>query len=264
MLKEEEGMGRVVFLTSNPGGSYKEEGRRVACELDNRNQFVDKLKNIWKSGAKCLLISSNPAAIEVNDGMRSILREAFEMSGLPAASMEVWDDRKREEMGEKVCNFDVLILAGGHVPTQNHFFREIGLKGRIAGYEGIVIGISAGTMNSAEVVYAAPEEEGESVDENYQRFLPGLGLTEVMILPHFQMLKDCMLDGKSVLEDIIYPDSAGKTFCALPDGSYIMIRDDENGGKPQVYGESYWICDGACTQICSDGESREWEMARGE
>lgn len=216
-------MSRVVFLTSSPGGSYKAEGRRIACELDNRNHFVDNLKKIWKSGAKSLLISSAPDAAEVNDSMMNILRESFSMSGLPISQMEVWDDRNREEMGERICDFDVLILAGGHVPTQNRFFREIGLKERINGYEGIVIGISAGTMNSAEMVYAAPEEEGESVDENYQRFLPGAGLTDVMVVPHFYGIKDSVLDGKRMLEEIIYPDSAGKSFCALPDGSYLAL-----------------------------------------
>jgi len=154
-----------------------------------------------------------------------------------------------------------LILAGGHVPTQNRFFREIGLKERINGYEGIVIGISAGTMNSAEMVYAAPEEEGESVDENYQRFLQGAGLTDVMVIPHFHEIKDSVLDGKKVLEEIIYSDSAGKSFCALPDGSYLVIRKDVDGDRPRVYGESYRIWNGTQVQVSVEGESRIWEKS---
>jgi len=31
-------------------------------------------------------------------------------------------------------------------------------------------------MNCADTVYAQPEEPGEAVDPDYQRFIPGLGL----------------------------------------------------------------------------------------
>lgn len=29
---------------------------------------------------------------------------------------------------EKLLNYDVILLAGGHVPTQNRYFKEIDLK----------------------------------------------------------------------------------------------------------------------------------------
>ena len=43
----------------------------------------------------------------------------------------------------------VIILRGGHVPTQNKFFEKIKLKERIKDFEGIIIGVSARYMNSA-------------------------------------------------------------------------------------------------------------------
>lgn len=104
----------------------------------------------------------------------------------------------------------MLILAGGHVPTQNKFFERIRLKEHINNFDGILIGISAGTMNCAEVVYAQPELEGESIDKKYERFLSGLGITNFMILPHYQDIKDDILDGQHLFEDITYPDSYGR------------------------------------------------------
>ncbi len=62
----------------------------------------------------------------------------------------------------------------------------------------VVLGISAGTMNSADIVYAQPELEGESIDSAYQRFLRGLDLTKCMIIPHYQDIKDQILDGNCV------------------------------------------------------------------
>ena len=70
-------------------------------------------------------------------------------------------------------------------------------------------------MNCAETVYAQPEEEGEAVDPAYERFLPGLGLTQKMILPHYQAIRDDVLDGLCVMEDIAYPDSMGRQFYLL-------------------------------------------------
>jgi len=144
-----------------------------------------------------------------------------------------------------------VILAGGHVPTQNRFFEAIGLRGLMRRYAGVVLGISAGSMNSAETVYAQPEEEGEAVDAGYARFLPGLGLTKTMILPHYQALRDGVLDGLRVMEDIAYPDSVGKKFYALADGSYLLIRD----GKEEMRGETYLIQDGVLSPFSAPGDA---------
>ena len=111
---------------------------------------------------------------------------------------------------------------------------------KIQNFDGIIIGISAGTMNSADVVYAQPELPGESEDPEYQRCLRGLDLTKTMILPHYQMVKDSMLDGKRLYEDITYPDSMDREFLILPDGSYLMCID----GKETVCGEAWLLKDG--------------------
>ena len=106
-------------------------------------------------------------------------------------------------------------------------------------------------MNCAEIVYAQPELEGEAVDENYQRFIPGLGITKHMIIPHFQEVKTDVVDGLRVIEDMAYPDSMGREFIALNDGSYII---SENGIET-LYGEAYRIKDGRQEQICRQGEA---------
>ena len=105
-------------------------------------------------------------------------------------------------------------------------------------------------MNSAEVVYAQPELEGEGIDQDFERFISGLGITEKMIIPHFQDVRTDIVDGLRVIEDMAYPDSIGKEFWALNDGSFIIaINGDET-----LYGEAFLIKDGNQIQICKKGE----------
>ena len=103
-------------------------------------------------------------------------------------------------------------------------------------------------MNAADVVYAQPEHEGEAVDPDFQRFLKGIGLTKMQILPHYQMVRDWYLDGQRLYEDITYNDSYGHEFLVLEDGSYLMSRD----GKEEVYGNAYVISDGQICKIKED------------
>lgn len=240
----------ILFLTSNPGGNYIEDGKRYPCKLDETNGFVEQLKENWKVNSRCLIISSDPTNYEINDSFKKIFETSFLLSGLSLAAIDICDNRNERELPDLIAKADVILLAGGHVPTQNAFFERIHLKERIHNFGGIVIGISAGSMNSAEVVYAQPELDGEAVDPNYQRFIKGLGLTKYMILPHYQYIKDLILDNKRVIEDITYPDSRNRKFYALVDGSFLKIKR----AKVQLYGEAYLIQDGETRQICSLNE----------
>ncbi len=112
------------------------------------------------------------------------------------------------------------------------------------------MGISVGTMNCEELVYAPPELEGEAVDPNYRRFYPGLGLTKHMIFPHFQETRYEVVDGLPTLESSLLPDSMGRKLYAMVDGSYLLGRE----GREELRGEAYLIQDGVLTQIGREGE----------
>jgi len=239
-----------VYLTSHIGGSCKKNGSRVATQLSTENGLLDSLQKHWKGNSKVLIISADADDIEINDSMMNIFAASFPMSGLSISQMHICDNRN-EKLVDEIAHYDVLILAGGHVPTQNKFFEKIRLKEYIKKFGGILIGISAGAMNSAEVVYAQPELEGESIDKEYERFLSGLGITELMILPHYQDIKNDILDGKRLFEDITYPDSFGREFYALEDGSYFIIENQTT----TLFGAAYLIKDGDIKQICEKDKS---------
>ena len=103
----------------------------------------------------------------------------------------------------------------------------------------------ADLLESDGYLYAQPERDGEAMDPAYQRFLPGLGLTKTMLLPHYQENKDDILDGLRVYEDIAFSDSYGNVFYAIPDGTYLLIE----GGKEELRGEAYRISNGNMLQV---------------
>ena len=228
----------VCFLTSSPiiPGSGL---------LNPENSFVDELRRCFSKDSRVLFICSDPDLYDITDFFANVTKEIFENAGFSFGSFSILDSRNEQRSGELIINSDLIILSGGHVPTQNRFFSRIGLRELLKDYTGIVIGISAGSMNCAEIVYAQPEREGEAVDPAYQRFLPGLGLTKTMLLPHYQENKDDILDGQRVYEDIAFPDSYGRVFYAIPDGSYLFIKN----GKEELRGEAYRISEGKMSQI---------------
>ena len=238
-----------AILTSSLGGSVKVNGKRIPSTLIQENGLLDKIKSIWTENAKVLMICASPNDYDINDSVYNCLKEAFLMSGLSLSSFEMCDDRN-EEIIERLGGMDAIILTGGHVPTQNAFMKKIRLEEKIKKFNGIVIAWSAGSMNCAEIVYAGPELEGEAIDPNYQRWITGLGLTKVNIFPHFQSLKEEVLDGLRLIEDITYADSMGHELIALNDGSYIVI----DNGIETLYGAAYSIKDGCQKQICKNGE----------
>lgn len=239
-----------AILTSSLGGLSKVNGIRVPSVLIQKNGLLNQLKSIWKHNAKILIICGDPTDYDKNDSVCDCLKNSFPMSGLSVSHIDKCDNRNLSVINN-LKNIDVLILAGGHVPTQNKFIKRLCLKERLLDYNGIIVAWSAGSMNCADIVYAGPELEGEAIDPLYERWITGLGITNINIFPHFQSLKNGYLDGFRLVEDITFEDSIGNEIIALNDGSYIMI----DGEYTTLYGEAYLIKDRRLKQICKDGES---------
>lgn len=215
------------------------------------NGMVDELRRFWPEDARCLLISAFPDEHELDDRMRQDYENIVKDTGLSLSCMDICDTRNGKETAENLHSYDFVILGGGHVPTQNAFFKEIGLAESFAGYQGIVMGISAGTMNCARIVYAEPEMPGEATDPYYERFITGLGLTEFNILPHYNAVKYDVIDGLRLIEDLAFEDSIGRTFYAITDGSYLLQTDE----YAELRGEAYMIRDASIRQICCSGSA---------
>ena len=236
----------ILYLTSSP--CVIGADRAV---LNPQNGFLNHLRTDVAPGCKCLFVASSPDDPGANRRFGGDMFSAFAEAEMLFREMRILQRDTMQDAKALVDWSDLIILAGGHVPTQNAFFAECGLRQLLQSYRGVVMGISAGSMNCADEVYAQPEMPGESIDPDYRRFVPGLGLTDLQILPHYQQVKDDILDGKRLYEDITFADSRGHSFLALPDGSYVCVRN----GISMLHGEAYLLRNSKMRKICTDGQS---------
>ena len=232
------------FITSSP---FIDEAPRAI--LAPENEFIDRIRAVLPRNPRVLFVCSDPRDHEGTCQFAAITTAAFAEAGIAFSSYQVLDGTTAHRAYAMVSHSDFIVLSGGHVPTQNAFFRKIRLRHLLHKFQGTVMGISAGSMNMADTVYVQPEEPGESVPE-FRRFAPGLGLTPVNILPHYQKVKDNYLDGKRLYEDVTFADSMGHEFFVLPDNSY-FYQDDEG---LLLCGEAFRLKDGILELLTLNGE----------
>ena len=197
-----------------------------------------------------LMVSAAPDDQAFTDSVLEGMSRCVRNSGITPARITMLDRRNCGMAAELVRNADWVVLCGGHVPTQNRFIHEIGLKELLQGFDGLVMGCSAGSMNCAGLVYSHPEMPGEAVDPQYRRWLPGLGLTDIRIIPHYHQVRDVVLDGRRLFEDVVFPDSLNHSFYTFPDGGYILVKD----GRSTLHGTAWEIANGQMRQICSENK----------
>jgi len=239
-----------AFLASTLGCHDTVDGEKVPAALWNPNGFADLLRAALPDKVRCVLIASDPETHKINDFYTAIDSEGLRMGGINITACTMVDSRNEGDIAPLLAECDLLILCGGHVPTQNEFFRRLNLKERLAGFDGVIVGGSAGSMNACELVYAQPELEGEALDESFPRWIDGLGIARLSLVPHWQEVREETLDGLRIFEDISLPDSCDHPFYALVDGSFILCED----GHADLYGEAYYLTAGSIRQVTREGE----------
>lgn len=240
----------VVALNTSPAAVILSSSPCLLGEekLNSANGFENTLRALLPSPCRCLFISSDRDNRNFTENHGYAIKRSFEASGFSFSNYTLLDGSNENLSAQLISDADLIILAGGHVPTQNRFFTHIGLRELLIGFKGVILGISAGSMNSAETVYVQPEEPGESFDPNFIRFTDGLALCKAQILPHYNQVWDNYLDGRRLIEDITFADSYGRRFTVLPDGSYVLCQD----GCETVYGEAFSIENASMKKICEN------------
>lgn len=233
------------FLTSSPSVS-------MDGAINPTNGFFENLTKALKKPVRAVFVTTYPDDIGFSDHCSVCMRKAFEEAGLMFDNYTLLDRRTAPHVAEIIADSNFLILGGGHVPSQNAFLNELGMKKLLKNYDGVVLGISAGSMNAANIVYSQPEEPGEATDKDFKRFVPGLGITDVKILPHYYLCKDMKVDGLKVYEDIAMPDSitSQSRFYVFPDGTYLY----GDNGNETIYGEFYIIENGVMRKVANEGQ----------
>ena len=234
----------TIFLTGSPtryGQDY----------FTSDNGFLDRVKAELPAGADTLLISAAPDDAAFTDSVLSGMTLCIRHSGIDIGTVTMLDRRNAAQAPELVRRADWIILCGGHVPTQNRFLHEIGLRELLRNFDGVIMGCSAGSMNCADLVYSHPELPGEAADPGYSRWLKGLGLTDINLVPHYHQVRDVRIDGLRLFEDVAFPDSWNHRFHTFPDGGYVLIKD----GRETLYGEAWEITRGGMRKVSEENQT---------
>ena len=201
---------------------------------------------------RVLLVSAAPDDEGFTASVKKGMSDCIHASGIRTASITMLDRHNAAQTPELVKKADWIVLCGGHVPTQNKFLHEIGLKELIQDFPGVVMGCSAGSMNCADMVYSHPELPGEAVDPNYRRWLKGLGLTHIQLVPHMEQVRYAQVDGLRLFEDVAFPDSWNHRFYTFRDGGYVIQKP---GKGPELRGEAFEITRGAMHRVSEENKS---------
>jgi hypothetical protein len=240
----------TLFLTGSPT-RYGEES------FTEDNGFLAAVKAALdeatggRRAPRVLLVSAAPDDRGFTRSVKKGMSDCIHKSGIRTGTITMLERRNAHRAAELVQKADWVVMCGGHTPTQNRFIHEIGLKDLLKDFHGVVMGCSAGSMNCADKVYAHPELPGEVTNPHYQRWLRGLGLTDLNLIPHYDQVRHFKVDGKRLLEDVAFPDSLGRRFYTFPDGGYIRVKD----GRSVLHGEAWEISGGGMRRICEENKS---------
>ena len=227
---------KSIILTSGPEFSVKnEDGNRKAVKLANE-ALVQTLKEEIEDYNNLLFICSTPDEYKKNEEYSKLITKSLSLAGLKFSMSDVIDSRNWLFSKGLINSANLVVLLGGDPLEQMEFFNGIELKEKLRKYKGCLLGISAGTVNMAKTVYCSKDEDIEET-----LYYKGLGLTDINVEPHFD-------DTDTVrINEVLLKDSEKKSFVALPDESFIVLKD----GNVTLNGDAYYFSNGSYNKIDS-------------
>ena len=233
----------TIFLTSLVK-FYKKGifGIKIPTKLENTNNFFDNLKASLKGSNRLVVVANDSEAHLENDKRAKIMKKSFAKSGIKFKETIVLDSRKQDKAKEIISGADLVILCGGKCLRELKFFEKINLAEIFSTFKGVIIGISAGSMNLGKIVANFPEDD---MDKDEPRWLEGLGLYNGILIPHYDGIFYQFELEFDVVQEYILPMSEWHDFVAIPNSSYILIN--ENGEK--MFGDAFKISKRITTKI---------------
>lgn len=135
-----------------------------------------------------------------------------------------------QQAQSSVQEADVVWLSGGDTPKEYDDWHKYGLEQVIKNHKGVIIGMSAGSINLGKTAICTVSSGHEK-----QEVYDGLGCVDISVEPHF--IKEA--------SDEILELSRNYKIYGLCDNSMIVCAGD----KKEFYGEVYQISNGSMEQI---------------
>lgn len=198
--------------------------------LDKVNGFTKKQKEFLKKDIKnnmnIVFIASSFDNYEINDIKHKELVKLFNDININFNNIYLIDNRiDSNKSKELIKKSDIIFLMGGDPKKEMDSIIEYDLVSDIKTKEGIIIGVSAGSMNQiTNVIYK------DEIDNNILIKYKGLGFFDTNIYPHVD------INNKEYLQEIFEVSKYDKIL-GLPNSSFIRIEND----KVDIIGEHYYI-----------------------
>lgn len=179
------------------------------------DDFIRLLKTYIKTGMNFVFVASEFKMIhEKTDLYCDNILKMFSDCGITFDSVNVIDSRMaKETTKDTVRNADVLWLAGGDTPTQFGYLESYGLIPYIREQKGVIIGMSAGSINMAKTAVCTLTC-GHDELEIYE----ALGLVEFSVEPHF--------DKENITEELIELSEEYPLYGICDDSAIIYTEDN--------------------------------------
>lgn len=217
-----------------------EQGNKFSIPMENINQIVTNIDKFTPKKRRFVFIANDPTAYQDNDMRGKVLFESFDKTGLGFKEYIVLDGRNENLSSSIIKDADLIFISGGKILCENEFLNKINFKKLLTGFNGLVIGTSAGAMNLCKTICNFPEE---IADLQEPRLVNGLGVSERYLIPHFDG-KNCKYEFSceefDIVKDYILPYSFKFELTALTNGAYILLNDN----KEKIFGEYSIIKDG--------------------
>jgi len=190
------------------------------ANLEDKILFNALKEHIYNK-EKFVLIASSPDNYKTTDMYFKEFKKYFKKFKIK--EIELIDKRINKFAAmQKIKSADIVLLTGGNPINQLAFIKEYEIAELIKGFNGTIIGISAGAINLAKIAYC-------STDDDFPKSLSyeGLGLTDLTIDPHFD------INNKKQVKDFLAQDFE---VIGLAENSFIKI---DRYGIKTFFGEYY-------------------------
>lgn len=209
--------------------------KRIPTKISNANNLLDNIKKYLKGKTRVVLITTLPNDFEANDEIGVRLFKSLNLSGLRFKEKIVLDYRNIKKAKEILAGADLIWLSGGKIIPRLKFLNKIHFKKILNNFDGVVIGVSAGSMNLCKNIYNFPEG---AQDLGQKELIKGLDFYDEYFIPHsdgsYYLYEE---DGYPVFKKHIYPFSFKRDLICVPNDSYVLLNED--GAK--YYGDIYLL-----------------------
>ena len=195
--------------------------------------FSRLLKNYIRTGMNFVFVASEFENIyEKTDWYCNYFLKMFSDCGITFQSVKVIDARMPKETAQDmVRNSEVIWLAGGDTPTQFAYLEAYGLIQCIREHKGVIIGMSAGSINMTKTAVCTL-----TCEHNELKIYEALGLVEFSVEPH--------LDKVNVSEELLVLSEKYPLYGICDDGAIISVED-----KTLFVGDVFLINNGQVTKV---------------